>query len=209
MKLNNLKKKMMKYPYVSMAFFYSQGQSQKTVKNQLINWVKSGDIVRLRKGIYTLPEAERGRGLSRLLIANILYYPSYVSLEYALGYWGMIPEAVFEITSVTPKKTQVFSNAFGKFGYRSIRKEWFFGFVSAKDEFGFDVLIATPEKSLLDYFYLKAPPYVKAKSYFDESLRIQNVEQLNIDKLQQMAKKMNSAKVYRIVKAFLKYKGTL
>lgn len=209
MKLNDVRRKMKNYPYVEKAFFYSQGKTQKTIKNQLIKWVKKGEIVRLRRGLYTLPESERSCGLSKPFIANVLYYPSYVSLEYALSYWGMIPEAVFVVTSITPKKTQRFLNPLGEFDYKNLKKELFFGFVSIKDEHGFDVLVATPEKALLDFLYLRAPSKLKGKSYFEESLRLQNVEQLDIKKLQKMAKKMKSLKVLRIVQTFMKYKDEL
>jgi len=207
MKLQQLKKKINKYPYVTDALFYAQGGARKTIKNQIVKWVKDADIIRLRRGVYTLNNDERSAGLSKMLIANILYYPSYISLEYALGYWQMIPEAVFSVTSVSPKKTQEFSNDFGAFIYKNIKKNMFFGCVKVKDEFNYDVLIATPEKTLLDFFYLKTPSSVKAcGSYFEESLRLQNTEQLDIDVMKEMAKKYRSPKIDKIVKAFIVWK---
>lgn len=210
MKFNILRKKLKKYPYVTKAFFCSQGGSRKTLENQLVSWIKNGEIIRLRRGLYTLPDGERGCGLSKPLIANVLYYPSYVSLEYALGFWGMIPEAVYAVTSVTPKKTQEFLNSLGEFVYKNIKKDLFFGFVSMKDEFGSEVLFATPEKALLDFFYLNTPANLKkTKSYFEESLRLQNIDQLNFEKMSTMVDRMKSAKISRIFESLLKHKDEL
>lgn len=210
MKLLNIKKKLRKYPYVTSAFFSNQAGSKYTVNNQLVKWVKGGELIRLKKGLYTLSNEDRGVGLSKLLIANILYYPSYISLEYALGYYDMIPEAVFQATSVTPKKTKEFSNEFGGFIYQNMAKELFFGYERVKDGNGFDVLIATPEKALLDFFYLRTPANMKIElSYFEESLRLQNLELIDAKKMQEMAKRFGSSKIDRIAGGLLKCKDEL
>src|SRR3989338_9005360 len=86
MKLQKIKEKLKKYPYVTMMFFYAQGGSKNTIKNQVVEWVKAGEIWRLRKGLYTLNNEARAVGLSKRFAANIIYFPSYVSLEYALSY---------------------------------------------------------------------------------------------------------------------------
>lgn len=210
MKLLNLKKKLKKYPYVTRALFDVQKGSQYTINNQLVKWLKTGEIIRLRRGLYTLSNEDRSVGLSKRLAANVIYYPSYLSLEYALSYYDMIPEAVFGVTSVTPKKTQQFSNPLGEFIYKSIKKKFFFGYISVKDEFGYDILIATPEKALLDFFYFHTPSNIKVEdTYFEESLRLQNVEMVDEKKMKQFVKKFNSTKLDKIVAAFFKWKGTL
>jgi len=210
MKLQDLKKKLNEYPYVTDAVFYTQGAARKTIKNQLVEWCKKGHVIKLKKGIYTLNNEERKVGLSKKLIANVLYHPSYISLEYALEYYQMIPEAVFSVTSVTPKKTQKFSNPFGQFVYKNIKRNLLFGYISMKYEFNYDILIATPEKALLDFFYLKTPFTMEIEdSYFEESLRLQNIEQLDNTKMEIMAKKFNSVKINKILRAFLKWKKGL
>lgn len=209
MKLQNLKNKLKKYPYVTRAFFASLVGSHNTIKNQLVKWIKSGEVICLRKGFYTLNNEDRSAGLSNKLVANVIYHPSYLSLEYALSFYDMIPEAVFSVTSVTPKKTQAFSNPLGEFLYKSIKKELFFGYVSVKDEFGCEILIASPEKALLDFFYFKTPANIKVTGpYFEESLRLQNMEMIDEKKFVQFAKKFNSRKMDKIVGAFLKWKET-
>lgn len=210
MKLQELKAKMKGFPYVTGAFFSNLGPSHKTINNQLVKWVKDGQILRLRKGLYSLNDDDRKAGLSKMLVANALYYPSYVSLEYALSYWGMIPEAVFSVTSITPKKTQTFTNNFGEFIFKSVKPSAFFGFLSTKDEFDYEVLIATPEKALIDFFYLKTPAELRIDdTYFEESLRLQNVDQLDTKKMEQMVKKLGSAKLKKIIAAFSSWKEKL
>lgn len=209
MKLQDIKRKLKKYPYVTGAFFQQQAGSKNTIKNQLVEWIKSNDIVRLRNGLYTLNDDDRGAGLSQKLAANIIYYPSYVSLEYALNYYDMIPEAVFSLTSVSPKKTQKFSNKMGEFLYKKIRKDLFFGYVPVKDEFGYDVLIASPEKALLDFFYFNTPANARISGdYFENSLRLQNVEMLDVKKLKHFLDRFHSKKMSGILKTFLKWKET-
>lgn len=210
MKLQDIKKKLKKYPYVTDAFFYNKDISQKTIKNQLVEWVKDGEILRLRKKFYTLNDDDRGAGLSKKLTANVIYYPSYLSLEYALSYYDMIPEAIFSVTSVTPRKTQVFVNHFGEFIYKSIKNNFFFGYILVKDEFGYEILIATPEKALLDFFYFYTRSNTKIEdSYFEESLRLQNVEIIDDRKMEQFAQKINSKKLNNITDSFIKWKETL
>jgi len=201
MKYLSFKKKLQGYPYFTTAIFGALAGSEKTLYNQVNKWVKEGKVVRLRKGLFTLNDDERRVGISKKLIANILYSPSYISLEYALSHYGMIPEAVYAVTSLSTKKTQKFSNRFGEFLYRNIKRDAFFGFEALKDEFGFDCLIASPEKALMDYLYLN----VEAASEFDESfieesLRLQNIERLDFRKMTKFAEKMKSKKLLKFVR---------
>ncbi len=108
----------------------------------------NGFLIRLKKGLYALktdmPSDEE--------IANSLYKPSYISFEYALSRYGIIPEATYAITSATTKITREFEVEDKKFTYLSIKKQAYIGFnlvkVSSKNYF-----IATPEKALVDYLY--------------------------------------------------------
>lgn len=200
MKYKLFKKKMQGRPYFTSAIFKALATNEKTVHNQIVSWIKNGDVVKLRRGFFTLSDQERKVGLSKKLIANTIYSPSYISLEFALSFYGMIPEAVFSVTSVTTKKTQKFTNTFGEFLYKSIKKEFFFGFQTTKDEFGFDCFLATPEKALLDYLYFNVSANTKINNnFFGESLRLQNLELLDLEKIQKMAKKIGSTKINKMV----------
>ena len=109
-----------------------------------------GEIVRVKKGLYTFGEIYRREPVSRELLANLIYGPSYVSLDYALSYHGMIPERVETVTSVTTGRSREFDTPFGAFSYRRLSEDRYA--VGAILEQGAEVsfLIASPEKALAD-----------------------------------------------------------
>lgn len=153
---------------------------------------KQGYILRLKQGIYQLS----GEQVSDLYIANKLYQPSYVSLEFALSYHRVIPETVYEITSVTPKATRRFLALGKSFTYRSIKKEAFTGYVSKKQG-DVNYLIAEPEKAFVDLNYLRIMNRQKPISRF-------NKEKINPAKAFRYAKLFNNEKLVGIIKTTLK-----
>jgi len=122
-------------------------------RNNFVRWTRKGLLVRLRQGYYTFPEYKSKPDFA-LYFANRIYRPSYVSLHSALAFYGMIPEAVVQITSVTSLKTAEFANDFGTFSYKSVREELMFGYDLKPIADGRTVLLANPEKALLDLLYL-------------------------------------------------------
>lgn len=110
-----------------------------------------GDIVRVKKGLYILGESLRRRPFCRELLANLIYGPSYVSLEYALHYHGLTPERVETVTSVTCGRSRSFDSPVGTFSYRMIPMEAFrTGMDQIELDDGRSFLIAIPEKALAD-----------------------------------------------------------
>lgn len=120
--------------------------------NNYTRWCKQGLLVRLRRGWFAFPELLKVPDFARY-IAGRIYKPSYISLQTALSFYEMIPEAVTDITSVSTLKTANFTNRFGTYSYRSIKPELFFGFELKKMPDGRAILFATPEKALLDFLY--------------------------------------------------------
>ena len=112
-----------------------------------------GYIVQLKNGVYAFKDWASMPGVD-LIAANHIYRPSYVSLHSALSYYGMIPEFVAHITSVTTVKTARFSNELGTFDYRHIKTELFWGYQSIDSISQRKILVALPEKALLDLLYL-------------------------------------------------------
>ena len=110
--------------------------------------LKSGLFIKLRNQFYALKDSNP----SHYFIANKLYQPSYISLEKALSHYGIIPETVYTITSITTKPTREFKTPKGIFSYQSIKKEAFTGYEPKKID-GLTVLFAEPEKALADYLY--------------------------------------------------------
>ena len=126
-------------------------KSVSNVNDKISNLVKSGELVRLKKGFYTFSKAYLTRPIDLISAANTLYTPSYVSFDYALSYYGMIPERVSEITSATSKNEKFFETPVGRFSYKkvpiqaySIGVDWIY------DEKEGGKFIAIPEKALCD-----------------------------------------------------------
>ena len=139
-------------------------------RNNFSQWIKRGLLVRLRQGIYTFPEYISKPDFS-LYFANRIYRPSYVSLHTALAFYGIIPEAVVQITSVTSLKTANFNNSFGEFSYKSISEELMFGYDLKPLTDGRTLQLAKPEKAILDLLYLY--PFYNTTNELEE-LRLDN-----------------------------------
>jgi len=122
-------------------------------RNNLGRWSKKGMLIRLRRGYYTFPEYEDKPDFT-FYFANQIYRPSYISLHTALSFYGLIPESVVQITSVTTLKTASFINKLGEFHYKSIRNELMFGYTHRPMADGRVIQLATAEKALLDLLYL-------------------------------------------------------
>lgn len=119
----------------------------------LVRWNKSGYIIKLKNGFYTFPEYYKTPGFNEY-IANRIYKPSYISLHYALKHYGLIPEEIFTITSVSSLKTISFSNSFGNFTYQKIKPELMFGYENRIFLENRTICFAHLEKAILDLFYL-------------------------------------------------------
>lgn len=165
-----------------------------SLRVNLSRWVKEGKIVRLKRGLYSLPPQVQPQTFSQSWLANQLYSPSYLSLEYALSWYDLIPERVYTFTSVTTRKTQQFKNPLGNFIYRTIKLDLFFGYQILKDEYDRDMLMATPEKAILDYIYLDSH-WQANRDYIENSLRLQQLEQLKRKHLKNFAKRFHSKKM--------------
>ena len=122
-------------------------------RNNLTRWINKGLLVRLRQGLYTFPEYKSNLDYF-YYFANRIYKPSYISLHSALSFYGIIPEGVVELTSITTLKTKIFSNSFGQYSYKTIKNELFFGYDIRNIDDGKALLFAKAEKALLDLLYL-------------------------------------------------------
>ncbi len=122
-------------------------------RNNFVRWTRKGYLVRLRRGLYAFPEY-RSKPEFAAYFAGRIYNPSYISLHSALAFYGLIPESVVQITSVTSLKTAVFRNGFGEYTYKSVRNDLMFGYVPRPLADGRTTAYATREKALLDLLYL-------------------------------------------------------
>lgn len=148
----------------------------------LREWIKKGYLVKLRKEYYAFADCKSIPDFSRY-IANKIYRPSYISLQTALAYYGMIPESVVQITSVTTLKTIQFVNDFGEYSYNTVKPIMMFGYEPKPMADGRTILFATPEKALLDFLYIN-PFYKSTEDMLD--LRLDEdfmAEDFNLERL--------------------------
>ena len=159
--------------------------------------------MKLRNQYYAFPEYRQVPDFSRY-VANRIYAPSYISLHSALSFYGMIPEEVVQLTSVTTLKTARFENDFGTFHYQNVKTPFYFGFEIKTIQSGRGLLFATPEKALLDLLYLN--PYYKTEQDMEE-LRLDEdymQNELNLERLNGYLSKIESKTMEQKVKRLMK-----
>jgi len=188
-------------PFFRTGFLAAGETSLGQLRLQLSRWVKAGKLIQLRKGLYTVAEPYRKVAPHPFTLANVMKKASYVSLQSALSYYSMIPEHVPTITSVTTQRPEQVKTPLGQYVFRHVKKDWFHGFRQIELGSGQRAFVATPEKALLDLAYLTPG----ADNYnFLAELRLQSLEQLDIDTILELADKSKSAKLRRTAKHIAK-----
>lgn len=168
--------------------------SVQQVRLQLSRWVKAGRLVQLRRGVYVLAPAWRKVEPHPFLLANTLQRGSYVSLQSALAYHGVIPEHVPTVTSVGPGRPETVRNPLGAFQFSHLARGLLFGYARlevAPRQFAF---VASPEKALLDLVHLT--PGADSAEFIQE-LRLQGVEAMSTQVLQELAERSGKPKLAR------------
>jgi predicted transcriptional regulator of viral defense system len=168
------------------------------IRKQLSRWTSSRKLYQLRRGLYSLAPPYQKVVPHPFLIANRLVTGSYVSLQSALAYYGLIPENVPATTSVTTSHPIIYNTSFGQFDFHHIQANLFHTYRQL--DLGDDqrAFIASPEKALLDLVYLQ--PRGDEQEYL-RSLRLQALDQLDLDLLKRLASTANKPKINRAVTA--------
>lgn len=149
----------------------------KRPNDKISEWIKSGELLSIRRGLY-IPGPKTDLPVPEpFLIANHLRGPSYVSLEAALSYWGFIPERVYEITSVTIKTAKKYNTPAGRFNYQYLPSPYYsFGIESIQLTPKQTVLIASREKAVCDKIILTSGITLRStrqtKDFLLEDLRM-------------------------------------
>lgn len=160
---------------IDFAVLKSMFSDYKSVHNKISELEKSGKLIRLKKGMYVVSPNVSGKLLSEELIANHLYGPSYVSMEFALRYYGLIPESVYTVQSMTTKHAKEFENSLGVFQYIGCSKEYFSIGIRQEIKELTSFLIACPEKALCDLIIHTANLNLRFQKdillYLEEDLR--------------------------------------
>lgn len=205
MTYNEFKNNVQKMPLILTKDVLLSGNNKQATLNQLNRWQKKKLLFKLKRGVFILNPNDRKINPSKAYIANQLYGPSYVSLEYALNYYGLIPERVADLTSVTSKKTMHLKNGLGDFVYLHIKTEAFRSFKMLKDEAGLNFFIAEPEKAVADFIYLNIEKFKKPYGeIFEESYRFQNLELLRPKEIIRVAGFFDNDKLMRVSEVLCK-----
>lgn len=181
-------------PVFASALLLAGRTSEGQVRLQMSRWVKAGKLIQLRRGLYALAPAWRKVEPHPFLTANTLQRGSYVSLQSALAFHGVIPEHVPVVTSVGPRRPETVRNALGSFQFNHLSSHMSFGYTRvevATRQFAF---VARPEKALLDLVYLTAGGDSTAHLL---SLRLQNPEAISPEMLLDLATRSGKPKLLR------------
>ncbi len=181
--------------------FLTAGQKKEQVSLQLARWVKDGRVIRICKGLYILAEPYRKCKIDVYFISNQIQSPSYVSLQSALAYYGLIPEYVPTVLSVTTGRPRIIQTPLGRFEFRHLKQTLFFGYDQTETAPGCQAFIAKPEKALLDLLYLT--PGSDSEAWLKE-LRLQDTERINPRTLNNLAQKSHSPKLKRAAALMIK-----
>lgn len=154
--------------------------------------MEQGYLVPLKRGMYVVSQEITLQEPCLGLIANHLYVPSYVSLQYALRQYGLIPERVMLNTNITTCHARSFSNSLGSFSYHNVGRAYFALGITSRTEGASSYMIATPEKALTDtiLFTSKVPnSLVGLNQFLEEDMRfdMDALRDMNIPLLQTIA----------------------
>jgi len=174
------------------------GLTDSTVDTYISRFLKHKEILPLKNGLYISADflnKNKGDISYPFYLANIIRTPSYVSSWAALQYYNLTTEAIYAVTSVTPKVTRTYKTKAGNFAYQSITKDLFSDFVLVSGKF--DFFVASPAKALFDLLYFKTHQFRGIRLEHITSL----IDELRID-IDEMDKE-EQVKFYEMVKKYL------
>ncbi|MBN2382819.1 hypothetical protein JXQ70_08050 [bacterium] len=171
-------------------------------RDKLSLLIRRGELIKVKKGLYVFGEKIARRPYSREVLANLINGPSYVSLEYALFYWGMIPEQAHVVTSVTLGKSRRYSTPVGFFSYRHLDRERYeVGLTLESLDDGRSFLIAAREKAFVDLIWADRTGHVRSEidldQYVHENLRIDDevLRSLDLTRMDRICARFRSSKL--------------
>ena len=182
-------------------------------RDRISRLLADGSLIHLRKGLYVFGERYRRAPLSREHLANLIYGPSYVSLDFALSHYGMIPERVADVTSVTAGEPRRFVTPLGVFLYRPLPPRRYAPGIRRSGEGDNQYLIASPEKALVDKVWADkrfSPASQKDFDvYFFDDLRLDEDRLASLDRQQlaEICRAFSSRKITLMQRFLERYGG--
>jgi predicted transcriptional regulator of viral defense system len=161
-------------------------------RNKIQTLLRTEALIRVKKGIYVFGENVAWGPYCKEHLANLIYGPSAISLEYALSFYGMIPERVEEVTSITLRRNKHFATSVGRFSYRYLSPRKYALGITRCIIAGRNILIATPEKALCDILYLSTYLFKTENSlvqHLYENLRLEkeDIKKLDLELIKSLA----------------------
>jgi len=208
--MNNILNKLPRDHHFDYQFLLSLLSDYKAPRDKIGLMIRNNEIIRVKKGLYILSPEWGGR-CDPVILANVVYGPSYVSLESALAYWGLIPEAVTAVTSMSTGRSKRFSTPVGEFIYRHIQPSAYVNGIVRRQIDTVPFLIASPEKALCDRTALAVTIRTirEIGPFLHEDLRIDETRLAEFDRdlFDTIARDYGSPAVRMLAAWFGKYMG--
>lgn len=200
--------KLIETPYIDTQTLLKLLSDYKKPREVILRMVKNEELIRLKNGFYLINE-KIAHGSATVIpfeqVANLLYGPSYVSMEWALSFYGMIPERVHTVTSMTLGRSKEYRTSIGDFSYFSLSAESYSIGITKKNspDFVGGFLIASPEKALADTVF-KTCKNLDKDQLKDELLESKRIDrecfhELNKELLEEIAKSYHAKSVYYLM----------
>ena len=172
-------------------------------KMNLIYWQEKGYIKKIKNNWYCFTDKEISQAVL-FYIANKIYAPSYISLETALSFYGFIPEGVFLTTSISTLKTNEFDTFTGRFSYKSVKRNIFFGYkIIETNKLSFK--IAEAEKAILDFLYFNSTIKTNIDLRAFRLNKINMINDIDFNKITAYANLFNSTVLLKRLDLLKKY----
>jgi hypothetical protein len=181
-------------------------KKRKNLDKKISQLIRDEVLIPLKRGLYTsrIFYLKNKENIEEYF-SNMIYYPSYLSLEYVLTKEGVIPEAVFSYTAVTLKTTRRFANKLGQFFYKKIKEKLFTGFYQKDYYEDYKIKIATKAKALFDFLYFK--PLKTLKDIDDLRINWENFSSKDLQEFLNYVDLSKSRKMRKIYKFIMKKYG--
>lgn len=205
-------RKMAEQELIDYQFLVSALGDYSRPRDKISTWLKTGALIRVKKGLYVFGEEAAIVPYSKEQIANLIYGPSAISLQYALSYYQLIPERVTTVTSITNKRNKSFSTPIGHFTYSYLsHSKYRVGIEVATLPSNIHFFIASPEKALCDQIHItdkniKLSSLEEVKGYLAADLRIDmtQLDKFRINKLNEIGKLYRDERINALIK-FIKF----
>lgn len=182
-------------------------------RDKISAWLKSGELIRVKKGLYVFGEQIAQAPFSQEILANLIYGPSAISLSYALAFYGLIPERVSTVTSITSHRHKEFHTPVGSFSYYHLSPLKYSVGIELATSNNRQFLMASAEKALCDQIFifdkhLKLDSLTAIEAYLFSDLRIDehDFRQLSIEKLAAISHAYRDARLAQLTEFLKKWK---